>query len=123
MNLNKNNYTMEFYTNNPTNLHTPIKKGKLTKKQKIQEIISNLETCIQIEKSKLGGGKGMQPPSYDDSDNETAGYDNYPKNLAYTAEEEVEYKTDYPLTKKQETEYGSSGDNPLASKVSDADEY
>jgi hypothetical protein len=56
MNLNKNNYTMEFYTNNPTNLHTPIKKGKLTKKQKIQEIISNLETCIEREKSKLGGG-------------------------------------------------------------------
>jgi hypothetical protein len=56
MNLNKNNYTMEFYKNNPTNLHTPIKKGKLTKKQKTQEIISNLESTINFEKSKLGGG-------------------------------------------------------------------
>jgi hypothetical protein len=47
---------MEFYKNNPTNLHTPIKKGKLTKKQKTQEIIFNLERCIEIEKAKVGGG-------------------------------------------------------------------
>ena len=70
--------------------------------------------------SKLGGGKGMQPTSYDSD--ETHGYDNYPKNLAYTAEEEVEYKTDYPLTKKQEVELGSSGDQG-AGAVSDGDEY
>jgi hypothetical protein len=56
MKINKNTQHMEFYTNNPRNLHTPIKKGKLTKKQRNKEIIFNLESTINFEKSKIGGG-------------------------------------------------------------------
>jgi hypothetical protein len=56
MKINKNNQQMEFYKSNPRNLHTPIKKGKLTKKQKNKEIIFNLESTINFEKSKIGGG-------------------------------------------------------------------
>ena len=46
----------EFYTNNPKNLHNPIKKGKLTKTQKRKEIKINLEKTINFEESKIGGG-------------------------------------------------------------------
>lgn len=49
----------EFYKNNPRNLHTPIKKGKLTKKQKNKEIIFNLESTINSEKSKISGNKEL----------------------------------------------------------------
>jgi hypothetical protein len=46
----------EFYTNNPKNLHNPIKKGKLTKKQKREDIRTNLQNTINFEESKIGGG-------------------------------------------------------------------
>jgi hypothetical protein len=46
----------EFYTNNSRNLHIPIKTGKLTKKQKREEIRTNLQKTINFEESKVGGG-------------------------------------------------------------------
>jgi len=47
---------MEFYKNNPTNLHNPTKKRKLGKKQRKQEIIDNLTNTINSESAKIGGG-------------------------------------------------------------------
>ena len=47
----------EFYVNDKTNLHKKLNGGrKLNKKQRKQEIISNLETTIQSEQAKVGGG-------------------------------------------------------------------
>ncbi len=48
---------MEFYKNNPTNLHNPTKKKrKLGKKQRKQEVIDNLTNTINSESAKIGGG-------------------------------------------------------------------
>jgi hypothetical protein len=47
---------MEFYKNNPTNLHNPTQKRKLGKKQRKQEIINNLTNTINSESAKIVGG-------------------------------------------------------------------
>lgn len=46
----------EFYTNNPRNLHQKVSDRKLTKKQRREEIISNLTRCIENENLKDGQG-------------------------------------------------------------------
>jgi len=46
----------EFYTNNPRNLHQKVSDKKLTKKQRREEIISNLTRCIENENLKDGQG-------------------------------------------------------------------
>tara|TARA_B100000768_G_C11262499_1_gene369463 strand:+ start:373 stop:576 length:204 start_codon:yes stop_codon:yes gene_type:complete len=46
----------EFYTNNPRNLHQKVSDKKLTKKQRREEIISNLTRCIENENLKVGFG-------------------------------------------------------------------
>lgn len=47
---------MDFYKNNPTNLHHVPRNRKLSKKQRIDEIRENLEVTIKLESKKVGGG-------------------------------------------------------------------
>ena len=46
----------DFYINNPRNLYEKASDKKLTKKQRREEIISNLTRCIENENLKDGQG-------------------------------------------------------------------